>query len=156
MRTHAKQPTVSNAVSAAHHPMPAELVHHEEQRRRVWDLYCRAWGVGAIATELGLTRLVVAGWIGEAMKSLKEERKAYAADILLRELEHLDLMERVLIEDATGLDINDKLGVVDRILKIKERRSKYLGLDSALKANVTVTTTLEDLVVGRTEDNSGE
>ncbi len=131
---------------------PAALALHEPVRQRAWELFCMAWPIRAIAKELGENPRDVNRWVGEAMKQLATERKAYGLAYMERELETLDVLERNCIESLRDAPLEDRLNIMDRILKIKERRTKYLGMDAPTRSAVTVTTSLEDLVVGKPKE----
>jgi hypothetical protein len=135
---------------------PAALAAHEPVRQRAWELFCMSWPILAIAKELGENPRDVNRWVGEAMKQLAEQRKAYGLAYMERELTTLDLIERQCIEALPAATLDEQLNIMDRILKIKERRTKYLGMDAPTRQAVTLTTSLEDLVTGRNVKGEAE
>lgn len=64
--------------------------------------------------------------------ALKEITAEPAAEVRQLELERLDALLLSLWKQARG----GNLGAVDRVLRLMERRSKYLGLDSPARMEV--------------------
>lgn len=114
-----------------------------ETSRKVWEHYIRGWRPHEIAMETGLSEAVVRGHISDAVKQAKAHRLAVAGDVVQRELEHLDSLERGFEADLL-LDPVTRSHAVESILKIKQRRAKYLGLDKPEEVKHSLT--LEDIV----------
>ena len=65
-----------------------------------------------------------------AVQRVMKERKIDAADAYVSlELDRLDRMAAGIVKDA----FDGNLSAIDRMLKIMERRSKYIGGDAAIK-----------------------
>lgn len=74
--------------------------------------------------------------------------------ILKRELRDLDFMEKKLwFVFSSAANSNEKTGVINSIIKIKERRARLLGLDTE-NINPGLSKTLEDLI--REDDEKNE
>lgn len=110
---------------------PAEVM--AQQAARCYELRLKGLTIRAIAAELNLPPTTV-----------KERLDRYIADLVLPladevrllELDRLDTWLRKLEERID--DGEDPVRVVPVLLKVQERRSRYLGLDAPVKTDVVV------------------
>jgi len=109
-----------------------------ERRVKVSELFKKRYKHYEIAQMLGVDRSTIT----KDIKAIQKEWKAEALDNLhivrLRELADLDDMERICIERLEKLAKNPHQGSrwMEERRKIKERRSKLLGLDAEQKMSV--------------------
>lgn len=75
-------------------------------------------------------------------KALEGLQKEAAEDVLAMELESLDNLERAQMKKA----LQGNPQAFDRVLKAKERRAKYLGLDAATDVNLSGSGTIEVVI----------
>ncbi|GAA4915886.1 hypothetical protein [Nesterenkonia rhizosphaerae] len=68
----------------------------------------------------------------DIQKALKDLQREPAEDVLKQELESIDELERVFLAKALKGDRD----AFDRVMKAKERRAKYLGLDAPKDVNL--------------------
>lgn len=100
-----------------------------------------------IARHLGVSPKTVSTWVREAIAAIPQEE---AEDLRKMELTRLDA---VLVPQMRLALAGDGFAV-DRVLKIMERRSKYLNLDAATTAGIReVGSLLDRLVFGAGEDD---
>jgi hypothetical protein len=78
---------------------------------------------------------------------LRASNAETAEEVRAQELESLDELEARLIEQALAGDVEDPhtLQCVDRVLKIKERRARLLGLDA--KGGIEIAAASADMAV---------
>jgi hypothetical protein len=85
--------------------------------------------------DMGVGKDTVASVVQKAAKEARAELSKNATLIVLKELKDLDMMEQKYLVNITKTNIPVNKDV-DMVLKIKERRSKYLGLDAPTKSNI--------------------
>jgi len=85
--------------------------------------------------DMGVGKDTVATIVTRAAKEARAELSKNATLIVLKELKDLEMMEQKYLVQITKTNIPVNKDV-DMVLKIKERRSKYLGLDAPTKSNV--------------------
>lgn len=71
----------------------------------------------------------------DGRKALNELTEAPAREVLAEELDRLEKLTQAVWKAARGGDVN----AIDRVLRIMERRARYLGLDSPEKLEVEAT-----------------
>jgi len=119
-----------------------------EMRVRVMDLRKKGLSFRAIGAELEISKTRAHTHYKKAMDELLVELQGEAKEVVALEISRLDsLMEAVMPKAEAG-----DLAAVDRVLKIQDRRAKYLGLDAPVRAQVEGKLTLEDLVMQSWED----
>lgn len=126
-----------------------------EQQRLCYQLRLEHWSIRQIAAMTGLS-------VGTVHKRIQDEIAEtitpYREQVRTLEVQRLDDMSRLvagLLErkhyvysdgrvvhlDGTAVEDDEfVLKVVDRLLRIQERRTKYLGLDAATQVEVTEVT----------------
>lgn len=120
----------------------------------IWDLRARGYSVLQIADHTGHSPAVVRASLTRVAEEYKVES---AAEIIKMELDRLDIMLVHAMEALEGeyvawsngrmmRDDNDQpvpdvgpvMKAIDTILKIMDRRSKYLGLDAPTKSEQSI------------------
>ena len=113
-----------------------------DQQARAFELRVAGHNIREIAAELGVS-------MATAHRRIEDEitdRQWIPPDKVQAwrelELDRLDKLHRATLAAAAGADRGTTLAAVDRMLRISERRSKLLGLDTPvevkLEANVNV------------------
>jgi hypothetical protein len=136
------------ASSNGHHGVGAatagELNEVERRRKTVATMVASHYSDREIAEALG----VASSAVSDDVKAIREQWRQRAIDdygnILGEELAKLDLLERALLAKALsgGPDGGVNLPAVDRLLAIRDRRARMLGLDSRSRVEVTMQTEL--------------
>lgn len=90
-----------------------------------------------ISTALGISRQGAADCVKRALAALKADTEEKAEEVRDLELRRLDRMLQIAEAAAESGDIS----AIDRVLRIQERRSKYLGLDAPARAEIKSETT---------------
>lgn len=99
----------------------------------------------SIATHLGVAPKTVSIWVREAIRAIPEEE---AADLRSLELTRLD----AVLAPQMRLALAGDSFAVDRVLRIMERRARYLNLDAQSQAGIeAVGNLLDALVMGQDE-----
>lgn len=114
----------------------------KQRRDRIFDAYAAGQTVGKIALAMGLSDSDVRRSIEQSVKLAAMQRASLAGQYVERELRGLELMEEALVNHAQSPDNLE--GAFGLMLKVKERRAKYLGLDRP--AEIRLTASLEDLL----------
>lgn len=116
-----------------------------ERRVQAFQLYKSGWTFRQIATKFGVSHTCISKDIHGELDALAAERREVAKEVLELELQRMDDLLKVLTPRALRGDDQ----AIDRMLKVIERRAKYLGLDKPMKVEGTFQ--LEDLVA-RSQD----
>lgn len=135
-------------------PTRAQAVNIAERRAKAVDMRIAGTSFKTIADTLGYkTASAACQDVGRALEQAVAEQTRSVEAYREEELQRLDALlteawailkrdhltvshGRVVYDDSTGkpiLDDGPTLAAIDRILKIQERRSKYLGLDSPIR-----------------------
>lgn len=120
----------------------------------IWALRAKGYSVVAICNETGWNKNKVRASLSRVAEEYKVES---AAEIIKMELDRLDIMlvkameilhdkytayshgKMMLDEDGEAvLDPQPVLKAIDSVLKIMDRRSKYLGLDAPTKSEQAI------------------
>lgn len=112
-------------------------VQAAQRREEAWKLRRAGWSLQQIATELGVSKSAVHKMIIGQL----EESQATVSELARIErelqLERLDVLWNSLYSDAIAPQASalagGRLAIIDRLLKIAERRAKLLGLDAPTK-----------------------
>lgn len=104
-------------------------VEATDRQREALDLRRKGHTYDEIARAMGYTNKATAHRI--VCKALRKMIQEPAEDVLKLELDRLDAM----IKELWGRRATPE--VADRILKIMDRRAKYLGLDAPAKSELT-------------------
>lgn len=87
-----------------------------------------------ISEALGVSRQGAADCVKRALAALKADTEEKAEEVRELELRRLDRMLQI----AEAAAENGDIAAIDRVLKIQERRSKYLGLDAPVRSEAQV------------------
>ncbi|PSK95792.1 hypothetical protein CLV30_12844 [Haloactinopolyspora alba] len=118
-----------------------------ERMAQVLDLREAGGSYRAIAKQLNISHEQVAQDLSDALTEITREPAERVRDM---ELDRLDAMLLGLWSRARRGD----LGAVDRVIKLMDRRAKYLGLDTPDSSSSTnaVATLLDQLIGDSTSD----
>ena len=103
-----------------------------ERRQQCFALRLTGCTYQAIADQVGVSRQACHGLVKRELVRLTLETEKDASELRALELERLDSLTQACWEKALGGD----LGAVDRLLKISERRARFLGLDSPVQTAI--------------------
>jgi DNA-binding CsgD family transcriptional regulator len=104
----------------------ARRVLAQERRTKATEMHKLGMAYDKIAEQLGMSVSSVHKTVRKAMEQARERQNQDADTILTMELENLDRLQLAAMPGA--LKGNHLL--IDRVLKIQERRAKLLGLDA--------------------------
>lgn len=104
-----------------------------ERRRKAFALRKGGASYQEIADALGVSVSTANAYVVDVLKQLKSEVQEEAEDIKALEMMRLDQMWMALEGQIRKGDIK----AIDKGIKIMERRSKFLGLDSPVKTAIT-------------------
>lgn len=127
-----------------------------ERAAQAYELRLQGLTVAAIGRELGIATTTAHDLLTEysaaRLDPLTEEYRRLELDRLddytrkayeVLEAEHVVVQHgKVVYDPETGApmrDLGPKLAALDRLVRISERRSRLLGLDAVIKADVTIT-----------------
>ena len=96
------------------------------RERQALELRMAGKGYQAIGDALGITAPGAADAVRRAIAKLEAETAEKAEEVRRLELDRLDAMLEGLWEKAKDGDPQ----AIDRVLRIQERRAKYLGIDA--------------------------
>lgn len=113
-----------------HSPRVAELSEHE---RKALDLRIAGKTFQQIADAMATTRTTAYRWVVAALEKADEAMAERAAEHRELEAQRLNALLASLWTNALA----GEPGVVDRVLKIMERRAKLLGLDAPARAELS-------------------
>ena len=102
----------------------------KQRERDALDLRTRGYTYERIAEALGISTSGAADSVKRALQALKAETQEKAEEVRDLELRRLDRM----LEIAQTAADQGELAAIDRVLRIQERRSKYLGLDAPTRS----------------------
>ncbi len=103
-----------------------------ERRQQSFDLRKSGFTYQQIGTALGISKQAAHGLIRRELVRLTAETEKDAHVMRALELERLDSMTLACWEKAMDGDPQ----MIDKLLKISERRSKFLGLDSPVQSSI--------------------
>lgn len=103
--------------------------------------YQEGWTTREIAVAQSMTPQAVRTVLKDALAEIQAEQRELATEVLQLELQRLDLLLKVHMPKALEGDLDS----FDRVIRIMDRRAKYLGLDAPEKFDVALT--LEALVL---------
>ncbi len=101
-------------------------------RRRALELRKAGWQYDDIAAELGRPHSTIVVWVLDELRRLDADELTHADTARRMELERLSAIGATYWERACNGDLKS----AEFYLKIMERRSKLLGLDAAVRANI--------------------
>lgn len=127
-----------------------------ERAAQAYEMRLQGWTIAAIAGELGIaastTHDLLTEFSAARLDPLVEEYRQLEADRLddytrkayeVLTAHHIVVQHgKVVLDPETGSPLRDhapKLAALDRLVRVSERRSRLLGLDAVIKADVTVT-----------------
>lgn len=112
---------------------PSSKTYAEVERVRLTDqllhLVIAGQPVSRAAEQLGLNYNTALRWYHDALKKVYDDNAAAREEALGRELKTLDMLQRALWPQA----LRGHVRSVEVMLAVMDRRSKYLGLDAAIK-----------------------
>lgn len=108
------------------------MLQAKENEIRALELRKKGLSYLAIGREMGLSESGAHGCVTRALKALRAEAAESAEDVRDLELQRLDRMLTIAEAAAEAGD----LSAIDRVLRIQERRAKYLGLDAPTRTDV--------------------
>ncbi len=117
-------------------PSVASLFKAEAERRAL-ELRKEGWSFDQIADMMNITRAAASRAVQTALANIRKDCSELAEDVVSMELSRLD--ELLIVAQALAKAGN--LEAIDRVLKIQERRAKYLGLDQPAKTQISVEST---------------
>lgn len=137
-----------------------EEVVREQRRAQVLELYLHGKTLRFIAKEVGISKSQAHNDLKHELAALKAKREDLAEGIMQAELERLDKLLDMLIRDLekkieiSGYGDNTETEVIEKIdpvlanliIKVMDRRAKYLGLNAPEKREHTGTLSLRDLL----------
>ena len=107
----------------------------KQRERDALELRTRGCTYDQISKALGMSLSGAADAVRRALEALKSETEEKAHEVRDLELRRLDKMLQIAESAAEGGD----LAAIDRVIRIQERRSKYLGLDAPAKSETHTT-----------------
>ena len=110
----------------------AAPVTRAERRERALALRREGMAYPEIAKALGVALATAHGDVQGAMLEIKDRQLAHAECLRAAELERLGALDEAILADA----LRGQLTAIDRSLRISERRSKLLGLDSPTRIDL--------------------
>lgn len=123
-------------------------------RHKAFELFKMGWTYRQIAENLGVTIPCAHTYVQEELGYLKDDIKEMAHAWLDIELRRLEDLMRTLQPRALQGDVR----CIDRVLKIMERKAKFLGLDAPEKKEISGKLTLAELIeesMGDEREGSG-
>ena len=94
----------------------------------------RGMSYAEIGNAMGISESGAYGCVSRALKALKAQATESAEEERDLELARLDKLLKIAEAAAESGD----LAAIDRVLRIQERRSKYLGLDAPVRSEAQV------------------
>jgi hypothetical protein len=99
------------------------------------ELRQRGFSYRRIAAEIGRSVAAAHNFVRESLEELAADQKREAGKLVALELARLDKLAAAIWPKANCGDVQ----AIDRLLKILERRAKYLGLDQPEKLTLEAT-----------------
>ncbi len=132
---------------------PMELT---ERRQRALELRKIGYDYRSIAKALEIDVKTAYKDVNKGLAAAKEHLRETAEEVLNIELQRLDAMQAAIMPKALKGD----RAAIETVLKLQERRSKYLGLDAAGKLEiagrgVVINLTPADMTPIPAEDTNG-
>jgi hypothetical protein len=118
--------------------------------RSVLELVAQGKTIRAAADELGVSKSVAHRWYQRELQAAVEDNRELAGSLVHQELETLRQLQEVWMPRATKASYDtdeeadakgwgkDEEGAAKIILAVVDKRSKLLGLDAAIKHEVSV------------------
>jgi uncharacterized protein (DUF3084 family) len=110
----------------------------EDRKKKVWDLYLAGTSYREIAKQLAISKSLVGEYINETLENLQKEsleRGRKYVEIELIRLEELfqAWFPRAIAEATTQRGPLSGTRASEMVLKIMDRRARYLGLDAPIQ-----------------------
>jgi hypothetical protein len=121
-------------------------LERSDRDRLWWGRYICGERITDIAAADGVTPAAVGYALRREQDAVAADRRNMAEEYVQRELDGLDTLERRLSQALISADPAEAASISNSIIKVKERRARYMGLDRP--AEVKHTFTLESLVAG--------
>ena len=103
-----------------------------ERRKKAFELRKSGLTYEKIGMQIGISMQAAHGLIKRELTRLSKQAENDATLIRTLEIERLD----DLIAAVWNKAIEGDLGSIDRVLKISERRARFLGLDALVKTEI--------------------
>jgi hypothetical protein len=119
------------------------------KRLEAWKLYVLGWTYREIAAEINMSAAQVCNYINDTIKEIAEENKISGKDYIKAEIERLDMMLKYWmpkVQDNPEAIGNPADTATHNVIKIMERRTKYLGLDQPAQVEHSGTVSLVDMI----------
>lgn len=107
----------------------------KEREGQALELRKRGFSYDRIGEALGISRAGAYECVRRALEALRVDSQEKAEEVRELELSRLDRM----LEIAQAAADAGELSAIDRVLRIQERRSKYLGLDAPTRTETSAT-----------------
>lgn len=123
--------------------MPDKTLSGEasEKKLEAWELFKAGHNYRDIAKMIGRSKSQVGDYIKDTLEELKEARMKIAKNYVEVELERLDKM----LSHWVPLVGEDPIAS-EMVLKIMQRRTKYLGMDAPVKQEVSGVISLAETI----------
>ena len=112
----------------------AGMLLAREREVQALELRKRGMSYAEIGEAIGMSLQGASDAVRRALERLRTEASEKAEDVRDLELARLDKLLKIAEAAAESGDIS----AIDRVLRIQERRSKYLGLDAPVKSEAQV------------------
>ena len=117
---------------------------HEAYAEQILEMFTRGETFGAISKATGVPKTTVQHMVKRLTRAYANDRYGDITSVLGRELQLLDALTRANLAAA----IRGDKAAADIVMNAHIRRSKLLGLDAAVKAEITVRTA-QDIEIER-------
>ena len=104
-----------------------------ERRQKALELRKNGYDYKTIAKELNVTIKTAFLDVKTCLDEIRKTTHETAEDVLELELKRLDVAQAALMPKVQAGDTR----AIDTLMRVQERRAKYLGLDAANKLEVT-------------------
>ena len=104
-----------------------------ERRQQALELRKNGYDYKTIGKTLGVSAKTAFTYVQKCLEEIRENTRETAEDVLELELKRLDVAQAALMPKVQAGDTR----AIDTLMRVQERRAKYLGLDAANKLEVT-------------------
>jgi len=104
-----------------------------ERRQQALELRKNGYDYKTIGKALGVSSKTAFGYVQKCLEEIRANTHEAAEDVLELELKRLDIAQAALMPRVRDGDPR----AIDTLMRVQERRAKYLGLDAANKVEIT-------------------